>query len=225
MLSGRWFLVLLIGMLTAFTGAFISLTINFLAEIKFSALKACILPTHTLVLLNSSLTVLAANISQGRMVVPLLAWIGICVLASTLGSIMVAYGAPVSAGSGIPVIKCYLNGIKVPEVVRIKTFICKALGVILSVLGGLAVGKEGPMIHCGAVIAAGISQGKSTTFRKDIGVRLLSHPLITLPPTSLVVLLLQVFKDFREDHEKRDFVSAGAAAGVAAAFGSPIGQF
>ena len=42
--------------------------------------------------------------------------------------------------------------------VRIKTLLCKACGVVMSVVGGLAVGKEGPMIHSGAVVAAGISQ-------------------------------------------------------------------
>lgn len=46
-----------------------------------------------------------------------------------------------AAGSGIPQVKCYLNGVKVPRVVRIKTLIVKAVGVITAVVGGLAGGK------------------------------------------------------------------------------------
>lgn len=118
------------------------------------------------------------------------------------GSLMVAYIEPQAAGSGVPLVKCYLNGIKVPRIVRIKTLFVKVVGVITSVVGGLAGGKEGPMIHAGAVIAAGISQGKSTTFRQDF----------------------KVLKYFRDDHEKRDFVVGGASAGVAAAFGAPLGN-
>lgn len=118
-----------------------------------------------------------------------------------IGSILVTYVEPVASGSGIPLVKCYLNGIKIPKVVRLKTLVVKAVGVVTSVCGGLAGGKEGPMVHCGAVIAAGISQGKSSSFDKDF----------------------KMFRYFRDHHEKRDFVVCGASAGVAAAFGAPIG--
>lgn len=108
---------------------------------------------------------------------------------------------PIAAGSGIPQIKCFLNGINVPKVNRFTTLITKGIGVVLSVSGGLAVGKEGPMIHTGSAIAAGLSQGR-LTFCK---------------------ISSKYFRIFRNDQEKRDFVSAGAAAGVAAAFGAPVG--
>ena len=52
------------------------------------------------------------------------------------------------------------------------------------------------MIHAGSVVASVLSQGRSSW---------------------------TTFKPFRNDHEKRDFVACGAAAGVAAAFGAPVG--
>jgi hypothetical protein len=54
---------------------------------------------------------------------------------------MIVLFQPTAAGSGIPQVKCYLNGVKIPRVVRIKTLFVKVVGVITSVVGGLAVGK------------------------------------------------------------------------------------
>lgn len=68
---------------------------------------------------------------------------------------------PVSAGSGIPEVKCYLNGIDIPRVGDLKTLVCKVLGVICSVSAGLPVGKEGPMVHSGAVVATTVSSRRT----------------------------------------------------------------
>ncbi len=48
---------------------------------------------------------------------------------------------PAARGSGIPAVKCYLNGIKIPFVVRFKTLVAKVFGIAFAVSGGLACGK------------------------------------------------------------------------------------
>ena len=124
-----------------------------------------------------------------------------CAVLVAFASALVLHVEPIAAGSGIPEVKAYLQGCRLPRMLRITTLACKSIGVLCSVAAGLICGKEGPMIHAGAIIAGGLSQGSSKTFR----------------------LRTMMLKRFRNDHDKRDFVSAGAAAGVAAAFGAPIG--
>ncbi|XP_045130984.1 H(+)/Cl(-) exchange transporter 7-like [Portunus trituberculatus] len=181
----RWLVVLVTAVLTALVGCFIDITIESLSKFKYTWLKK-----YT-----------DYGVENEALIIPYLLWVALNIGPTLVAGYLGSYVEPVAAGSGIPQVKCYLNGVKVPRVVRIKTLASKAVGVTMSVLGGLAVGKEGPMIHSGAVIAAGVSQGKTTSFKYDFG----------------------FFEYFREDHEKRDFVSAGAAAGVAAAFGAPVG--
>ncbi|XP_058458146.1 H(+)/Cl(-) exchange transporter 7 isoform X2 [Malaya genurostris] len=181
----RWIVSMQIGVGTALVACGINIVIDECSRIKYSFLKRTV----------------DQNLLNGDLSIPYLYWALTNVVPVMIGAALVAFVEPVAAGSGIPQVKCYLNGVKIPRIVRIKTLAVKAVGVATSVIGGLAGGKEGPMIHSGAVIAAGISQGKSTTFGRDF----------------------KVFQYFRDDHEKRDFVVGGAAAGVAAAFGAPIG--
>ncbi|XP_030591897.1 H(+)/Cl(-) exchange transporter 7 [Archocentrus centrarchus] len=181
----RWVICGLIGILTGLIACFIDIVVEKLAGLKYQVIKEKI----------------EEFTEVGGLSVSLILW---AVLNSTfvmVGAIIVAFIEPIAAGSGIPQIKCYLNGVKIPRVVRLKTLMVKVFGVICSVVGGLAVGKEGPMIHSGAVVAAGVSQGRSTSLKRDF----------------------KIFEYFRRDTEKRDFVSAGAAAGVSAAFGAPVG--
>jgi len=131
-----------------------------------------------------------------------LVFLGYNVVFAGIAALFV-YLEPVAAGSGIPEIKCFLNGIDLPGVVRVRTLFCKVIGVTFSVAAGLPVGKEGPMVHSGAVVASGISQGTGSIWGVDTS--------------------FSKFDDFRNDREKRDFVACGAAAGVCSAFGAPIG--
>eukprot|EP00913_Durusdinium_trenchii_P028548 g26775.t1 len=105
-----------------------------------------------------------------------------------------------ASGSGIPEIKCYLNGVDFPSVAGLHTLMAKAIGIVFSVSAGLPCGKEGPMIHSGAIIGAVVSG-----FRIDDTIK----PFIRTQDKAMA--------------EVRDLVAAGAASGVAAAFGAPMG--
>eukprot|EP00731_Ephydatia_muelleri_P036262 Em0225g5a len=82
--------------------------------------------------------------------------------------------------------------------------VLKGNGVLFSVSAGFFVGQEGPMVYIGSVIGAGLPQLRSL-----------------LPCVKKFVFLIHT-SDWTGG-EKRDFASSGAAAGVASAFGAPIG--
>jgi H+/Cl- antiporter ClcA len=115
------------------------------------------------------------------------------------------YIAPAASGSGIPEVKSFLNGVNL-NVLEAKTMVAKAIGIIFTVSGGLPAGKEGPMIHMGAGLAVLLSESS-----------IVSGSLLGFDNT------FRTYQDYHNDREKRDLVASGAAAGVAAAFGAPIG--
>ncbi|XP_070466889.1 H(+)/Cl(-) exchange transporter 6 isoform X1 [Equus przewalskii] len=180
----KWMVVFGIGVCTGLVGLFVDFFVRLFTQLKFGVVQTSVEECS----------------QKGCLALSLLELLGFNLTFVFFASLLVLI-EPVAAGSGIPEIKCYLNGVKVPGIVRLRTLLCKVFGVLFSVAGGLFVGKEGPMIHSGAVVGAGLPQFQSISLRK----------------------IQFNFPYFRSDRDKRDFVSAGAAAGVAAAFGAPIG--
>eukprot|EP00937_MAST-01D_sp_MAST-1D-sp2_P008133 g8133.t1 len=194
----RWILTFVIGIGTAGVAVFISYGFETLSHLKYKAVDTLIERERRQCPQGYSRS---SSGCFGWVAFPVYVCINLifCLVAAAF----VVTVEPAAAGSGIPEIKCVLNGVNLPKAVRFRTLVAKACGVMFAVAGSLPVGKEGPMIHSGAVAAAAISQGKSYMLGFD---------------TSFTK-----FADFRNDREKRDFIVCGAAAGVAAAFGAPVG--
>ena len=66
--------------------------------------------------------------------------------------------APSAALSGLPQVKAYLNGTRVPMLLRASTLVAKAIGITLVVSTAMPLGKEGPMVHIGSIIGSGLSR-------------------------------------------------------------------
>ncbi|XP_044488082.1 chloride channel protein CLC-c-like isoform X2 [Mangifera indica] len=118
-----------------------------------------------------------------------------------IAAALCAYIAPAAAGSGIPEVKAYLNGIDAHSILAPSTLFVKIFGSIFGVAAGFVVGKEGPMVHTGSCIANLLGQGGSRKYH----------------------LTWKWLRYFKNDRDRRDLITCGAAAGVAAAFRAPVG--
>ena len=121
-------------------------------------------------------------------------YIGFGLVCALVAGLMTVYIGPGATGSGVAEIMGLLNGVNYPKTIGVWTLVVKIVAVVLAVVGSLCVGKEGPLAHIGAVTAM-----------------------------LVIYMPIDTFKFFQNDHDKRTFIAAGAAAGVSAAFGSPIG--
>jgi H+/Cl- antiporter ClcA/CBS domain-containing protein len=126
--------------------------------------------------------------------------VGAVVLTAVAAGVVV-YFEPAASGGGIPDVMAYLNGVHLRKAMNLRTFIAKTISCICAVAGGLPVGLEAPLIHLGAITGAGVTQGRSRTLGFQT----------------------KLFQAFRNNKDRRDFITAGAACGVSVAFGAPIG--
>jgi len=175
-LISRWILILGAGVCTGVTGAFIDFSLEKIIEARFGIVQVLVDDGWNPAVLT-------------------LVHVSLCTFLGSLAGLLVCFVAPLAAGSGIPEVKSRLNGVDLPDVVAPRTYLAKAVGVLFSVAAGLPCGKEGPMIHSGAILAAMFS---------SLGLKLFPE-------------------QYQWETESRDLITAGAAAGVAAAFGAPLG--
>ncbi|CAL9105226.1 putative chloride channel-like protein CLC-g isoform X1 [Musa acuminata AAA Group] len=116
-------------------------------------------------------------------------------------TVITAFVSTAAGGSGIPEVKAYLNGVDAPDIFSLRTLVVKIVGMIAAVSSSLHVGKAGPMVHIGACVGAIVGQGGSRKYG----------------------MTCRWLRYFKNDRDRRDLVTCGAAAGVAAAFRAPVG--
>lgn len=124
-----------------------------------------------------------------------LIWFSICVACGLFASLITVILSAAAAGGGGAECMGYFNGVNYPDVFSVETFIVKFVGLTFSVASSICIGKEGVIAHMGSCVGLII---------------------FYLP-------FLPFFKYFRNNSDKRFMAAAGQAAGVGAAFSSPIG--
>lgn len=177
----KWAFALLIGLGTGLVGIFNNIAVENIAGFKL--------------LLTSEL------MSKNKYYKAFAAYAGCNVVLAAAAAGLCAFIAPAAAGSGIPEVKAYLNGVDAYSILAPSTLFVKIFGSILGVSAGFVVGKEGPMVHTGACIANLLGQGGSRKYH----------------------LTWTWLRYFKNDRDRRDMITCGAAAGVAAAFRAPVG--
>lgn len=148
------------------------------------------------------LLVASRLILQNRYILAFSMFMGSNLALTLLAAALTAYIAPTAAGAAVPEIKSYLNGVDLPGFLGLNTLFVKVFGSICAVSAGLDLGKEGPLIHTGSCIASLLGQGGSRRYH----------------------LTWRWLRYFKNDRDRRDLITCGAAAGVAAAFRAPIGD-
>jgi len=190
---GRWSLVIMIGFSVAMAANFISFMITSISNLR-----------------NNQVQLMLDADTPDKYAFLFFAIYNLALVA--IGTGLTVGLEPAAAAGGIPEIKAYLNGTHIRDFLRLRAIFVKVVGTIMSVASGMACGQEAPMIHIGAGIASGLTRSEKQ-LRKFLCWRL---PQPTKIQNSL-------FRRFHNDKDRREFICAGAGAGMAAAFGAPVG--
>jgi len=69
-----------------------------------------------------------------------------------LAVLLTVFVGPGASGSGVVEVMGLLNGVNYPDAIGFKTLFVKCVGLLFAITGGLCMGKEGPLVHIGAIL-------------------------------------------------------------------------
>jgi len=174
------------------------------------------------------------------------AWLsGFSVCLVILPGLLVQFWTPQAVGAGVSLVMAYLNGNHIPNLLHYHVMITKLIGTICACASGLPLGPEGPMVQIGACLGSTLtycgccdstgssgSAGCCLTRRRRKkqkaeerfdGFKSLQNFDMNSPTKDNYHENFCEQIKLQDDADHREIISAGAAAGLAAAFGSPIG--
>ena len=163
-----------------------------------------------------------------------------------VSALLVVYLSPGAAGSGLPEMRAFLNGVRMRSALSWRALVAKVLGTILALSSGLFVGKEGPLAQIGCIIAASFGKRPRSANNTERSPRPYPYDHERQrrqgeeeeeekyklnvaeddeeeDDDATTPILGRVLWPFRTNVERRDLATAGAAAGIAVAFNAPIG--
>ncbi|KAK6058221.1 hypothetical protein COOONC_04210 [Cooperia oncophora] len=118
------------------------------------------------------------------------------VILTALSAVFCQIVSKQAVGSGIPEVKVIMHGFKMDNYLTFRTLIAKMVGLTLAMGGGLPIGKEGPFVHMGAIVATLLSK---------------------------ITASCQYSAFFSNEGREIEMLSSGCAVGIACTFSAPIG--
>uniref|UniRef100_A0A1I7RIW9 Chloride channel protein n=1 Tax=Bursaphelenchus xylophilus TaxID=6326 RepID=A0A1I7RIW9_BURXY len=123
-------------------------------------------------------------------------WVTYLVFFCTLGALTCKYISVQAIGSGIPEVKVIMNGFTLHNYLTFRTLIAKMLSLTLVLGSGMPLGKEGPFVHMGAIVATLLSKMTRQWQNKAF---------------------------FSNEGREVEILSSGCAVGIACTFSAPAG--
>ncbi|CAI4221603.1 unnamed protein product [Auanema sp. JU1783] len=123
-------------------------------------------------------------------------WIFHVVFFTTVAAIFCQIVSKQAVGSGIPEVKVIMHGFKMNNYLTFPTLIAKMVGLTFAMGAGLPMGKEGPFVHIGAIVATLLSK---------------------------LTARCQYSAFFSNEGREMEMLSSGCAVGIACTFSAPIG--